>query len=543
MKRIHTKYTIIEEAYNQYASLYKSFSTWKQGLENVDKNLNESNAGLHEEERHRRNYVYFIGDMTNVMDKIFHLQLTLSIVKELVKGLILCADDFISVLRDEEVYDLNTYNNCKASSTDVLKFEDAYCSEDSGYEGLIKTESLAICAQGQIVRNNLSDIETEIGKLQIMDISITGDMETINNCVDKQNRVYNLYSFLVVFAKGVKNLNEYFYDNLNSYITKAGARQHTRLYIYSGEDGEIEADLKQALLGLPFDVDMSNISYTDDGFVLVKESLAELLEKQYPGQNWDEYKDYYITGLNTNGVTSFSIIKAPVGSTVTVPFKVFDVGAIAKAMDGTSNPDEVRTAISKAVKATMENKDISSKDDALTDYYADPKSKGSYLIADLIVAKSLEKNKDSAEEGYYKLQHGYDEHESNCKAKLDELEKKGIYDRETNSIRFDPSAMSNEAYNAILMDTTGDPDTFAYAAENDFHADGLNWAESSLGYSEATSDPGNSALSQLLGDFAADHTMESDAGVGESMATWTYEWLFKDTDGGFQHGDQVEAHG
>lgn len=318
-----------------------------------------------------------------------------------------------------------------------------------------------------------------------------------------------------MYGGGCKSLNDFVYDNLSPYVTEAGAREHVRPYIYDGEIGPCDETITEAIEGLDVDIDMSDVSYTDDGFFIVEKSLGDLLEEKYGG-DWSQYDDYYLTGYEVDGEVRFSIVKVPVGGSVVVPFKDFDVSSLS----GTDE-SEVRAKLKESVETTMKGKDISLQDTRLTDYYADPDSKGNYLIANLVVEKSMQQQADNVSQGTYVLQHSYDSHDPWCREKLDELEKKGIYDRETNTITFDPDNMSNDAYNAILMDSTGDPDTFAYAGENQYHAVRLNryWK------------------------VLADHTFESDAGVGESKAGNAYEYHFKDPDGVYEGQDQRESHG
>lgn len=538
MERIHTKHSIIVDTYEQYKKLFNSLADWNTALDNGDWKLNDVNSANYEETRHEKNRIFLVGNMDEVITKTFHMQLTLSIVKDLVKGLILCAEDFDSVLKGYTVFDLNTYNNCAPSSIDELLFEDCYCLEDSNYSGLIKTRSEEIVDLDANIRTNLTSISEELSSLQIMDVDVSGDIEVVNDCATKQDRVSDLYDFLVMYAQGVKNLNNYVHDNLSEYVTEEGMRQHPRPYIYSGEEGPIDETIESALLGLPFDIDMENISYTDDGYVLVKDSLGELLSKKYPGQDWSAYNDYYITGLNVDGEVSFSIVRVPVGSTVTVPFKDFDMAALEDVMNSSNDPNAVMTKVHDLVDTTMNSKDNSLMSDNLTNYYAQSQSKGNYLIANLVVEKSLESQKDNVKNGYYQLNSSYDKQDSNCKAKLDQLEKMGIYDRETNTITFDPNAISNEAYNAILMDTTGSPDTFAYAAENDFHADGQQLADVYIDVGTVNHD-----LNYAIGATLQEHTFESDAGVGESSLGFLYEGTFKDTDDGSLYEEQVENFG
>ncbi|MBQ7658344.1 MAG: hypothetical protein IJS16_05115 [Butyrivibrio sp.] len=516
MKIVHTKRSLVEETYNQYSKLLNALSNWQQKLENGDAGLSAANDGQAEDSRHESNRVFLFGNgnLPGTMEAVFHMKLTLQIAKQLVKGLILCADDFINVLKGEEVYDLDTYNNCAQSVNDILLFDDSYCPEASYYYGQIESSSSSITANSIKADIYLGVLDEDLKKLEIMSVDISSYEDVVRDCNKKQKRVTPLFDFLTVFGKGCKTLNDFVYDNLSPYVTAEGAREHVRPFIYDGEIGPCDENITKALEGLPVDVDLSDVSYTDDGYVLVKKSLGELLEEKYGG-DWSQYNDYYLTGLEVDGEVRFSIVMVPVGGSVVVPFKDFDVGSLS----GTES--DVRAKLEKSVETTMKSKDLSIKDQELTDYYADPNSKGNYLIADLIVDKSMEQQADNVRQGRYVLLNSYDSQDSWCRAQLDELERKGIYDRETNTITFDPNNVSNDAYNAILMDSTGDPDTFAYAGENQYHAVRLN----------------------RYGSVLSDHTYESDAGVGESKNGKYYEYHFKDPDGAYEIADQKEAHG
>ena len=521
MIRIHTKRSVVESTYEMYNKRYEALSGWYQRKQDGDSGLHTYNDGDAEETRHEANQVFIYGDMATTMDAVFHMQLTMDFAKGLVKGLINCAEDFISILKGEEVYDLNTYNNCAASSTDILLFDDTFCPEEGCYMGAIRTATDSAVAQSIYANLALGFMDSKLSELQIMSVDVSSYEEVIRDCIEKQKRVYPLNDQLVVYAKGVKSLNDFVYNNLSPYVTEAGARQHVRPYIYDGEIGPCDEDIVEALEGLPFNIDMDDIRYTDDGFVLVEKPLGELLAEKYPGEDWSAYNKYYLTGLNTDGTVRFSLVRVSVGGGVSVPFKPFFIENFQTYMESTTDVAMIKLELDKYIDVTMTSKALILKEQELTDYYADSDTKGNYLIANLVVERSLEAQAENVQQGQYQLAHSYDSHDYWCQLKLDELEKKGIYDRETNTITFDPNNMSNDAYNAILMDTTGDPDTFAYAGENQYHAVRLN----------------------RYGDLLADHTFESDAGVGESTAGKLYEYHYKDPDSVYEGGDQREDHG
>ena len=76
-------------------------------------------------------------------------------------------------------------------------------------------------------------------------------------------------------------------------------------------------------------------------------------------------------------------------------------------------------------------------DPDLLNYFSNSNSDGSYLLASVMVDKML--NSQMNESGEIHLNSTYDEYDDFCKAKLDQLEKMGIYDPETNTLKIDNS--------------------------------------------------------------------------------------------------------
>ena len=109
-----------------------------------------------------------------------------------------------------------------------------------------------------------------------------------------------------------------------------------------------------------------------------------------------------------------------------------------------------------------------------------------------------------------------------CKKKLDALETMGIYDRQTNSIHVENvNELTQEEGNAIMVVTTGNPDIYSFAAENQFHAD---------------------IYGKTLGVLDS-HAIASDAGVGESEKAEKYEDEYKDiNDKNNRYNEQIENH-
>ena len=158
-------------------------------------------------------------------------------------------------------------------------------------------------------------------------------------------------------------------------------------------------------------------------------------------------------------------------------------------------------------------------DKSLLSYFRNPATEASYLIADCLINKTAESGIFD-ENGNYSLKHGYDENVKWCKKKLDALETMGIYDRQTNSIHVENvNKLTQEERNAIMVVTTGNPDIYSFAAENQFHAD---------------------KYGQYLGIWNG-NAIASDAGVGESGSAEYYEYLFKEKDKKY-YREQVQVH-
>lgn len=198
MKIVHTKRSLVADTYDQYKRLYDALAKWHQKLEDGDAGLSYSNDGQAEETRHESNVVFLCGDCLTTMETVFHMKLTLQIAKELVKGLILCADDFVNVLREEEVYDLDTYNNCAPSSNDILLFDDSFCPEESGYFGAIESASSSVTSNSINSDIYLGCIDELFKKLEIMTVDISSYKEVVKDCNKKQKRVTPLFEFLKI---------------------------------------------------------------------------------------------------------------------------------------------------------------------------------------------------------------------------------------------------------------------------------------------------------------------------------------------------------
>lgn len=272
---------------------------------------------------------------------------------------------------------------------------------------------------------------------------------------------------------------------------------------------------------------------TKDGYFIINKSLADIFKEAGVNFNLFDYKDYddwYITGLTQqNGSTIYSMIKVrePMDKKertgTAVVFNSMDIKPFKKIISDSINNNtpnkstiyQVNQGVEQIVHAnkysTLYNRD-------LLNYFNNPKSEGSYLIADFIIEKIA--HDKEFKNGVYKLPFSYEEFDNyGGKSTLKLLAEVGIYDKDANTIKInDPNNLTYNEKIALLVISTGDRDKYAFAAENQFHA---------LYYRNL---PGKES-----------HAIKSDAGVGESKGL-PYEMLFK-SPSGFLYQQQIKAHG
>ncbi|MBO4456306.1 MAG: hypothetical protein J5802_01155 [Butyrivibrio sp.] len=278
---------------------------------------------------------------------------------------------------------------------------------------------------------------------------------------------------------------------------------------------------------------------TKDGYFILDKSIADILKEAGVDPNKMDYKDYddwYITGLkNGNGIV-YSMIKVrePMdkkGRTGTsVVFNSMSLDGFKEIVSDSVEGKEINQ---HTIELTMEdidsivhaNKTPNRFSPKLVEYFSDPKSEGSYLIADFVIDKVA--HDAEFKDGVYELPFDYYDLDGfSGKDELFNLARLRIYDFNTNTITIkDPNNLTQDERNAILLITTGDVDAFAYAGENQFHAVMYNI------------DPTGKAKS---------HAIKSDAGVGEAKENdgWTgYEYLFKSDEGIFYLQQQMHHWG
>lgn len=304
---------------------------------------------------------------------------------------------------------------------------------------------------------------------------------------------------------------------------------------------------------------------TDDGYFIIDKSIADIF--RLAGINtcdfdYEKYVDWYITGLNCrDGSITYSLIKVrePMDKDeknkgTAIVFKSLSISAlenlIADAVKGNDlSKNEINIAkaeIDKIVYASK--KSWEDYDQEILDYYKDKSSEGSYLIADFIVNKVA--NNDEFLDGKYVVPYKYNDFDIYGKKVLDKLSDSGVHNKKTNTISIlDSQHLLNDEKQALLLITTGDPDKYAFAGENQFHA---VWYEKNKNvdnewYSYAAEHPYSAIqspdLKLGLAEYIEKHAIASDAGVGESTKNLStiYERLFKSEDGEY-YKMQKEEH-
>ena len=285
-----------------------------------------------------------------------------------------------------------------------------------------------------------------------------------------------------------------------------------------------------------------DIKMTHDGYFVCTKSLRDILvdagvdleEDDFNNQNYD---DWYITGvIGADGKITYSMIKIREPMDIqdrkgaAVPFVEMDMDIVSSFLcksynNGCSKMSEAEISKFKKtiynVTNAADNQDKYSKE--VLHYFKNPKSQGSYLIADIIAEKVAQN--DAFKDGKYKLPYKFEEFDKKAQKTLLELEKKGVYNHVKNEIYIkNRKKLSEDEKNALLLITTGDSDAYAYAAENTFHADY---------YSEKPS--------LLENELINKSAIVSDAGVGESALGKIYESTFKEP-GGKYYDEQLRYH-
>ncbi|MEG2822798.1 MAG: hypothetical protein RR869_09205 [Lachnospiraceae bacterium] len=276
-------------------------------------------------------------------------------------------------------------------------------------------------------------------------------------------------------------------------------------------------------------ISIDDLAVTDDGFVICKKSMKDILlsagfklTDTFGNSTVADYDDWYLSSLVGEKDNVYTIIKLreptdSKGNTgSSVPFISVDIQKLTLVLEkkakGEKIPKEEMTALNTAIDDIVNGTGTENED--LKNYFKNPESKGSYLLADIIVDKVAQDAKANKNGTYtYQIPTSYDENVKQCKARLDELEKSGVYNKKDNTITLkDKNNLSQDEKDAILSITTGNPDQYSYAAENLWHTEALD-------------------LEHLPWSLKQSSAIKSDAGVGESNWADFYEGDFKDSDG------------
>ena len=291
------------------------------------------------------------------------------------------------------------------------------------------------------------------------------------------------------------------------------------------KEAERLALLKQYYDALPEElkahISIDDLMVTDDGFFLCTKPMDEILNSMglnnqielIAGVPVEMYDDWHLAGvMDVNGEMTYTLVKVrepgdSQGATGTaVPFIALDITSLTNIAGKSGSKEK----ISKSDKEELYNSFYSvtngkgKSDDTLVSYFKKTASKGSYVIADFTIEKT---KRDFDDNGVYQMQVSYDTHDEHSRARLDELSKAGVYDKEKNTITVkDINNLTKAEEDAIIVAVTGNPDKYAYAGENQYHAKNVD------------------------GPFHS-HAIVSDARPGESASGGFYEWNFKKRDG------------
>lgn len=319
----------------------------------------------------------------------------------------------------------------------------------------------------------------------------------------------------------------------------------------SSEKSDNSEDIKAFLAKYGIDV---NKLETEDGYFIIDKSVGDILKEAGVSQSeidYTLYDDWYITGLvGKDGTITYSLLKVrePMdsqnhGHGTAVIFKSLDITAIEKVVKDAYKGKKLTSNEINEAQEQLDYITYASRDDwenysqEMLDYFRDPQSDGSYLIAEFLIDKVAHDKEFN--DGKYTLPYSYDDFSSYGQEVLDDLEKKKIYDKEKNTIKIkDPENLTEDEKRAILLITTEDPDVYAFAAENQFHADWYN------AYKDVDTMLYSQPLNVYFANYIEKHCIASDTGVGESDAYFSdaYESTFKSESGSY-YKEQIDAHG
>ena len=256
-------------------------------------------------------------------------------------------------------------------------------------------------------------------------------------------------------------------------------------------------------------INLSDILETSDGFRVVYKSLSNILSEkgivEFPDQNGHLlkcsrfYDDWFLYAVPNGTDYTYSLLKlreqehdsedgSPAdGDTpgVTISFIAFTCEVLLACL---ANPsDENRRRLDGEINRVVARRG-QTHHESLKQYFGDPMSRGSYLVADLYSAHIAALAKDgclNVPEHYKKIAKQHTAHNNAKKASrlpdfIENLNRKAGYvicDNEKIYIRNREAPTEYEAA-AILATHTGNTSVYSFAAEVEYHARFLTpWAK------------------------------------------------------------------
>ena len=256
-------------------------------------------------------------------------------------------------------------------------------------------------------------------------------------------------------------------------------------------------------------VNQSDILKTPDGFWLIYKSLSDILSEkgivEFPDSEGQLlkcskfYDDWFLYAVPNGGNHTYSLLKlreqehdtedgSPAdGDTpgVTISFISFTCEILLACLANPSN--ENRRRLDSEINRVVARRGQTHHED-LKRYFSDPKSQGSYLVANLYTRHIAAFAKDgylNLPEQYKKIARQYHAHRSSKRSAripefIEELNRKAGYvlcNQERLYIRNPQDPTPCEAA-AILATHTGNTSLFSFAAEVEYHARFLTpWAK------------------------------------------------------------------
>ena len=376
-------------------------------------------------------------------------------------------------------------------------------------------------------------------------LNFTTAQEQLEDGIKKIKRVQNYKEAFDKFAKDMSNFEAEMSMDLAAKMKEIGDTIEAEKIF---ERLESNKKLRGYYLALPDNMRnvlcSADFVNTDDGFFMCKKSLKEIFIAMGIPENEslnngtvvpNTYDDWYFAGLiNANGEIIYTLVKMREpgdnqngkGSALSfVELDVTKLGTYLNKIQKGEAEEKDKDSLYKILYEVTNGKKknfpwgTAEANKDLIKYFEDKNSEGSYLIADQFIDKFIS-GIELDENGNCNISARYDEQVSWCREKLDELEKKGVYDKANSLLHIeDSNNLTDDEKSAVMIILTGNPDIYSYAAENQYHA---------IKYGE------------LFG-LMNSHAIISDAGVGESALGEKYEESFKDETGKY-YKEQIDSH-